>query len=56
MVPIADLRMLEEDVAEDAYWSRVVDEAVREWGADGRPAGVSHEGSLARYGISPDEA
>ncbi len=54
VVPISDLRVLEEDDAEDEHWSRVVDEAVAQWQAQGRPAGVAHETLLARYGIAPD--
>jgi prevent-host-death family protein len=49
VVPITDLRALEElDGAEDAYWSRVADEAIAQWEAEGRPAGVSHEELLSR--------
>ncbi len=54
VVPIADLRVLEEDDAEDEHWSRVADEAVAQWEAQGRPAGVAHKELLARYGIAPD--
>jgi prevent-host-death family protein len=40
LVPMADLRALEDaDDAEDAYWSRVADEAVARWGRKaGSPA------------------
>ena len=55
VVPIADLRTLEEDEAEDAYWSRVADEAIAQWEAEGRPAGATHEELLARYGITPGQ-
>lgn len=55
VVPIADLRTLEEDEAEDAHWSRVADEAIAQWEAEGRPAGVPHEELLARYGIMPGQ-
>jgi PHD/YefM family antitoxin component YafN of YafNO toxin-antitoxin module len=55
IVPLHDLRALEElDEAEDAYLSRVAAEAVAQWEAEGRPAGISHEDLLARYGITPD--
>ena len=57
VVTVADLRALEElDDAEDAYLSRVAAEAVAQWEAEGRPAGVSHEELMARYGITPDAA
>lgn len=35
VVPIADLRTLEEDDAEDAHWSRVADERLRSGGRRG---------------------
>jgi prevent-host-death family protein len=55
IVPLHDLRALEElDDAEDAYLSRVAAEAIAKWEAEGRPAGISHEELLARYGITPD--
>ncbi len=57
IVSLHDLRALEElDAAEDAYLSRLAAEAVARWEAAGRPAGVTHEELLARYGISPDSA
>ena len=52
VVPIEDLEALE--AAEDAHWSRIADEAVKQWEAEGRPAGVPHEQLLARYRIAPD--
>jgi prevent-host-death family protein len=55
IVPLHDLRALEElDDAEDDYLSRVAAKAVAQWEAEGRPAGISHEDLLARYGIMPD--
>ena len=51
VVPIADLRMLEEEDAEDEYWSRVADEAVRQWEAEGRPAGVPMEDVARELGV-----
>lgn len=55
LVPLADLRALEElEDAEDAWLSRVADERIAQWEAEGRPIGVSHEELLERYGITPD--
>jgi prevent-host-death family protein len=52
IVPLQDLRALEElDEAEDAHWSEVADEAVRQWEADGRPAGVPLEDIARELGI-----
>ncbi len=57
LVSLHDLRALEElDEAEDAYLSRLAAEAVAQWEAEGRPAGVTHEELMARHGISPDSA
>jgi prevent-host-death family protein len=54
IVPIEDLAALED--AEEAHWRRVADEAVGQWEAEGRPAGISHEELLARYGVTPNAA
>jgi PHD/YefM family antitoxin component YafN of YafNO toxin-antitoxin module len=44
IVPLHDLRALEElDDAEDAYLSRVAAEAIAQWQAEGRPAGIPIE-------------
>jgi len=51
VVPIADLRILEEDEAEDEHWSRVADEAVMQWKAEGRPAGIPMEDIARELGI-----
>jgi prevent-host-death family protein len=52
VVPIADLRALEElDEAEDAYWSRVADDAMAQWEAEGRPAGIPMEDIARDLGI-----
>lgn len=48
IVPLHDLRALEEpDDAEDAFLSRVAAEAIAQWAAEGRRAGIYHE-DLAR--------
>jgi prevent-host-death family protein len=47
LVPIADLRILGEDDAEDEHWSRVADEALMRWEAEGQPAGIPM-GDIAR--------
>jgi prevent-host-death family protein len=54
VVPIADLRMLEEDDAEDEYWCRVANEAVMQWEAEGRPAGIPMEGIARELGVDLD--
>jgi prevent-host-death family protein len=54
VVPISDLQILEEQDAEDEYWTRVADDALTQWDAEGRPDGVSHQELMARYGIKPD--
>ena len=55
LVSLDDLNALAElDEAEDAYLARIGEERRREWIAEGRPRGVSHEELLARYGISSD--
>ena len=51
VVPITDLRTLEEDDAEDEYWSRVADEAVMQWEAEGRPAGIPMEDIAREWGV-----
>lgn len=52
IVPLHDLRALEElDAAEDAYLARVALEAVAQWEAEGRPAGISHEDLARELGI-----
>jgi prevent-host-death family protein len=51
VVPIADLRTLEEDDAEDEYWSGVADEAVKQWEAEGRPAGIPMEDITHELGV-----
>lgn len=48
VVPIEDLEALE---AEDEYWSKVADEAVAEWEAAGRPAGIPIEDIARDLGI-----
>jgi len=52
IVPLQDLRALEElDEAEDAHLSRVAAEAVAQWEAEGRPAGVPMEDIARDLGI-----
>jgi prevent-host-death family protein len=51
IVPIEDYDALE--AAEDAEDERLAAEAYAAWEAAGRPAGISHEELLARYGIDP---
>jgi prevent-host-death family protein len=51
LVPITDLRTLEEDDAADAYWSRVADDAVKQWEAEGRPAGIPMEDIARELGV-----
>lgn len=52
IVPLHDLRALEElDEAEDAYLSRIAAEAVAEWEAEGRPAGIPLEDIARDLGI-----
>jgi len=52
VVPLDDLRALEElDAAEDAHWSRVAAEAVAQWEAEGRPAGIPIEDIARELGI-----
>ena len=57
VVPIEDLEALE---AEDKYWSRAADEAIGEWEAAGRPAGIPIEDIVRDLGIDltadPDAA
>jgi len=57
VVPIEDLEALE---AEDEYWSRAADEAISEWEAAGRPAGIPIEDIARDLGIDlaadPDAA
>ena len=57
VVPIEDLEALE---AEDEYWSRAVDEAIGEWEAARRPAGIPIEDIARDLGIDlaadPDAA
>ena len=57
VVPIEDLEALE---AEDEYWSRAADEAIGEWEAAGRPAGIPIEDIARDLGIDlaadPDAA
>jgi prevent-host-death family protein len=57
VVPIEDLEALE---AEDEYWSRVADEAIVEWEAAGRPAGIPIEDIARDLGVDltadPDAA
>jgi len=51
VVPIADLRALEETGGEDAYWSGAAEAAVRQWDAEGRPAGIPMEEIARELGI-----
>jgi PHD/YefM family antitoxin component YafN of YafNO toxin-antitoxin module len=48
VVPIEDLEILE---AEDEYWSKAADEAIAEWEAAGRPAGVPIEDIARDLGV-----
>lgn len=48
VVPIEDLEALE---AEDAYWSKAADEAINQWEAEGRPAGIPIEDIARDLGI-----
>ena len=52
VVPIEDLAALAAaDDAEDAHWSRVAEEAVAQWKAEGRPAGVPMEDIARELGV-----
>lgn len=51
VVPLADLRILEDDDAEDEHWSRVAAEAVMHWQAEGRPAGIPMEDIAPELGV-----
>jgi prevent-host-death family protein len=52
IVPLHDLRALEElDQAEDGSLSRVAAEAVAQWNAEGRPAGIPMEDIVRELGI-----
>ncbi len=52
LVPVDDLRVLEGiDEAEDAHWSSAANEAIREWEAEGRPAGIPMEDIARELGI-----
>jgi antitoxin (DNA-binding transcriptional repressor) of toxin-antitoxin stability system len=57
VVPIEDLQALE---AEDEYWARAADEAIAEWEAGGRAAGIPIEDIARDLGIDltadPDAA
>jgi prevent-host-death family protein len=48
VVPIEDLEALE---AEDEYWSGAADEAIAEWKAAGRPAGIPIDDIARDLGI-----
>ena len=57
VVPIEDLEALQ---AEDEYWSRAAEEAIAEWEAAGRPAGIPIEDIARDLGVDltadPDAA
>ena len=50
LVPIEDMAVLE--AWEDEQDSRLAEEAIAQWEAEGRPLGCTHEELLARYGIA----
>ncbi len=54
VVTVTDLQALEAlDDAEDAHWSRIAEEAVARWDAEGRPAGIPMEDIARDLGIDP---
>jgi prevent-host-death family protein len=54
LVPIEDVEALE--AIEDEYDSRLAEEALAQWEAEGRPLGCTHEELMRKYGIEPDDA
>jgi len=58
--PVAAVVPIEDLEAEDEYWSRAADEAIGEWEAAGRPAGIPIEDIARDLGVDlaadPDAA
>ncbi|MSP00649.1 MAG: type II toxin-antitoxin system Phd/YefM family antitoxin [Acetobacteraceae bacterium] len=56
IIPLTDLRALDEvDAAEDAYWSRMADERIARWEAEGRPPGIPMEEIARELGVDLTE-
>lgn len=54
IVPVEDLRALREmDALEDAHWSRVAEDAVAQWEAEGRPPGIPIDDIVHELGLDP---